>query len=147
MSARLSVGYGRQHLDWSAVTGLGLAVVATLAVSPAGVFDVPSEEKVELYEVLVDQVGSETWLRFRFLVPSIARIGGTATFEEIEQDFEYLCREVALPYMAAYALEADVVVVSLLDRPVAFGSADAQATQFIDTFRVTTGACEWEGSW
>lgn len=106
--------------------------------------ELPSGQRVELFEVLIDEVGAETWTRFRFLAPAIARVGGTVQFDDVEGDFEYLCQTTALPYLADYAITSQVVVVALLDRPVAFGTADAEATQFIEAFRVTSGACEWE---
>lgn len=105
----------------------------------------PSGVPMELYEVLIDEVGAETWVRFRFLAPAIARSGGSANFEDVETDFEFLCQDVALPYLRDYGITADVVVVTLLDRPVEFGTADEEATQYIDAFRVAGGLCEWEG--
>jgi hypothetical protein len=126
-----------------------LAVALGMGVGTASpaiqVSDAPSGASIDLIEVLVDEVSAETWLRFRFLAPSIARESGSVSFAQIEQDFEYLCQEVALPYLARHELEAEVVVVSLLDRPVAFGAADPEATQYIDVFRVSSGTCEWEG--
>lgn len=104
----------------------------------------PSGTTVDLYEVLIDEVGGESWLRFRFLAPQIARAGGTVSYNDLVDDFVYLCERVALPYLADYDIDASVIVVSLLDRPVDFGAADPDATQFIDAFRVTSGACEWE---
>jgi hypothetical protein len=109
------------------------------------VSEAPSGINISLFEVLVDEVSAETWLRFRFLAPSIARTTGSVTFAEIEQDFEYLCREIALPYVAHHDLDAEVVAVSILDRPIAFGTSDPEATQYIDVFRVSSGTCEWEG--
>jgi hypothetical protein len=107
----------------------------------------PSGQTVELFEVLVDQVGLESWLRFRFLAPEIGKTETDLTFAQTQSDFEVLCAEVALPYMAEFDLTADVVVVALLDRPVEFGVADPEATQFIETFRVDGGQCEAEGLW
>lgn len=122
-----------------------MTVIAFTAATALPVLDVPSGQPVELYEVLVDKVGAETWLRFRFLTPEIARDGGTITFAEAEADLEHLCAEVALPYLAEYDLAPEIVAVTLLDRPVTFGLTDPEATQFIDVFRVTSGACIWEG--
>ncbi len=109
------------------------------------VLDVPSGQPVDMHEVLTDRVGTEFWVRFRFLAPRIARDGGSIGFAEAEPDLEHLCKAVALPYLAEHALQADIVTITLLDRPVPFGVADAEATQFIDVFRVSSGACVWEG--
>lgn len=120
-----------------------VAFAAATAVLP--VLDVPSGQPIELYEVLIDEVGAETWLRFRFLAPQIARDTGSVSFVQAEPDLEYLCRQVALPYLDEYDLEADMVAINLLDRPVEFGLTDPEATQFIDLFRVSSGTCIWEG--
>ncbi|MBW4707557.1 hypothetical protein KX928_07140 [Roseobacter sp. YSTF-M11] len=119
------------------------AFTASFAVHP--VIEVPSGQPLELYEVLVDEVGAEAWVRFRFLAPDISRLGGTVSFADAEGDLAYLCAQVALPYLSEFALSADVVAVTLLDRPVEFGQSDPDATQFIDVFRVTSGSCIWEG--
>ncbi|WP_300032144.1 DUF6497 family protein [uncultured Roseobacter sp.] len=109
--------------------------------------DAPSGQPVELFEVLIDDVGGEAWLRFRFHAPQIARNGGSVSFAAAEGDFEYLCTHVALPYATEHSLVADVVSISLLDQRVAFGAADESVTQFVDAFRVTSGACIWEEPW
>ena len=107
----------------------------------------PSGQRVELFDVLVDTVGEEAWLRFRFLAPEISRDQSGSSFEVAQLDFEHLCSEVALPYLGEFDLEADVIVLSLLDRPVAFGEVDPDATQLIEAFRLRDGQCEWEGLW
>jgi len=109
--------------------------------------DLPSGRLVELFEVLIDQVGDEAWLRFRFLAPELGSEDGALSFEATQADFQYLCGTVVLPYMNEHALRADVVVLSLLDRPVPFGATDQDATQLIEAFRVDTGTCVWEGLW
>ena len=53
-----------------------LAAALILAATSALAVDVPSGQPVDLQEVLVDQMGDETWLRFRFIAPQIARNGG-----------------------------------------------------------------------
>lgn len=111
---------------------------------PVRAIDVPSGQPVELWEVLVDQVGAQTWVRFRFLAPEISKDTGVTSFELVEGDFAALCMDVALPYMADHELPADVVVISMLDRAVEFGQTDPDATQFIDAFRPEGGACVLE---
>jgi hypothetical protein len=123
-----------------------VALFAALAFAgfPVKAVDVPSGQPVELWEVLVDRVGEQTWLRFRFLTPEIAKSTGTVSFDTVEGDFEVLCTQVALPYIAEHALPADVVVISMLDRAVEFGQSDAEATQYIDAFRPDGATCVWE---
>ncbi|MFK7763061.1 MAG: DUF6497 family protein [Roseobacter sp.] len=108
---------------------------------------VPSGQPVELFEVLIDEVGAEAWLRFRFLAPSIGKASGKLTFVEAQDDFEHLCQAVALPYLVEFDLSADVVVIALLDRLVVFGEADPEATQYIEAFHVAEGDCVQEGEW
>ena len=86
-------------------------------------------------------------MRFRFLAPEISRDQSGSSFEVAQLDFEHLCSEVSLPYLGKFDLEADVIVLSLLDRPVAFGEVDPDATQLIEAFRLRDGQCEWEGLW
>ena len=111
---------------------------------PATAQSVPSGQDLTLSEVLIDDVGGEAWLRFRFLAPQIARATGTVTYTDAEGDFAHLCDAVARPYLADHALAADVVVITLMDRTVPFGQADPDATQFIEAFRITGDACVWE---
>ena len=105
---------------------------------------VPSLQTVELFEVLIDKVGTEDWLRFRFLAPGIGKGADELSFADVEADMAHLCETVARPYMREHSLSADVVAIALLDRPVSFGQSDPEATQYIDVFRVTSGACVWE---
>jgi hypothetical protein len=120
------------------------AFTDTLPVSVRGL-SVPSGQELELYEVLIDEVGPETWVRFRFLAPMIGQGADPRSFADVEGDFERLCTSVVLPYLDEYALTADAVVVSMLSRPVAFGVSDPEATQYVEVFRVSSGTCVWEG--
>lgn len=121
-----------------------LILALMLAASPALASDLPSGQDVTLQEVLVDQLGDEVWLRFRFVAPAISRNGGTVDYEAAANDMVVLCEHTALPYMAEYALEGDVIVISLADRATEFGQADPDATQFFEAFRPVDNACIWE---
>ncbi|WP_415403709.1 DUF6497 family protein [Tateyamaria sp. SN3-11] len=112
--------------------------------TPVWAQDVPSGQSLTLSEVLIDTVGSESWLRFRFLAPQIARDGGDITWADAEADFTHLCETTARPYLAQHNLAPDVIVITLMDRAVAFGQADPNATQFIEAFRIQDDACIWE---
>ena len=105
---------------------------------------VPSGQSVTLNEGLIDEVNAESWLRFRFLAPQVARATGDITYAEAEADFAHLCETVARPYLAEFDLSPDIVVITLMDRPVPFGEADGQATQFIEAFRIDGDTCIWE---
>lgn len=115
-----------------------------LLAGPITAQDVPSGQALSLHDVLVDVVGTESWLRFRFVAPQIAREGGDVSYAQAEPDFAHLCETVARPYMTEHDLDADVIVVALMDRPVPFGQSDASATQFIEAFRIAEDACIWE---
>lgn len=119
-------------------------VALMIMTSTAAAQDLPSGQAVHLDEVLIDRVGEEDWLRFRFLTPDIARDGGTVSYAAAEQDFAVLCETVARPYISEHALRGDVIVVSLMDRPVPFGQADPDATQFFEAFRIEDGTCVWQ---
>ncbi|MEM1074484.1 MAG: DUF6497 family protein [Pseudomonadota bacterium] len=120
----------------------------TTAVSPSSAparhTAVPSGQPVVLYEVLVDRVGQEDWVRFRFLAPRISRVSGDLSFSDVEADFMHLCSSVALQYIEEFDLAADVIIVAMSDREVDFGTSDPDATQFIEAFRLARDGCVWE---
>ncbi len=121
-----------------------LLSLTLLAATPAGALEVPSGQPVALQEVLVEELGEETWLRFRFIAPDISRAGADIGYEAAAGDMIHLCEMLALPYMAEYALKGDVIVVSLADRAVEFGVPDPEATQFFEAFRPVDNSCIWE---
>ena len=108
---------------------------------------VPSGQKIELFEVLIDKVGEEDWVRFRFLAPQIGKAERGLSYQQSMADIERLCSEVALPYLQEFNLSPSVVAITLMDRPVAFGSADPDATQYIEVFQVSGKHCVLEGVW
>lgn len=118
--------------------GLGLAAGAQQVVA------VPSGQPVELSEVLVDDTPGETWVRFRFLAPQIARNGGAIGYDDAVQDMDALCRTLILPYLESFDLTPAKVVISLSDRDVPFGAADPAATQFFESYRPAGTNCIWE---
>ena len=121
-------------------------VFATLlTATPAFAIDVPSGQPIKLQEVLVDDVGGEVWLRFRFIAPEIARDGGSVNYEAAATDMFELCATLALPYITQYDLEGQIIVVSLADRTTEFGVPDPDATQFFEAFRPQGDTCIWEG--
>lgn len=122
----------------------GCVSILLVAAMPVSAQQVPSGQQVTLSEVLVDAVGSENWVRFRFIAPEIAKSGGTVSYADAEGDFQALCDEFALSYISDFDLTADVVVISLMDRPVPFGTSDPAATQFFEAFRAQTDGCVWE---
>lgn len=132
---------GARTPSWEWVRG---CIIAMCFATSATAQDVPSGQAVTLNEVLVDRVDQEAWVRFRFLTPEIARGAGAITYEQAQDDLAALCEAVARPYLVEYALGADVVVISLMDRAVPFGVSDPEATQFFETFRIQDDACVWQ---
>lgn len=118
---------------------------ALLAASPALAIDVPSGQAVTLQEVLVDTVGAETWIRFRFVVPAISTEKAGAEYETHVADMDHLCTELALPYISDYALTGDVIVISMADKQSEFGVADPDVTQYFEAYRPVDNICIWEG--
>lgn len=116
-----------------------------LSATSANALDVPSGQPITLQEVLVDSVGAQSWLRFRFVAPQIARDGGTVDYEAAAEDMAHICDSFAIAYAQEYDLTADIVVVSLADRATEFGLADPDATQFFEAYRIEDGLCIWEG--
>jgi hypothetical protein len=121
-----------------------LLACAVLMGAPASAMDVPSGQPVALQEVLVDQLGDETWLRFRFVAPQIRAGDAGLDYETVADDMAHLCTTTALPYMAEYALAGDVIVVSLADSETEFGQADPDVTQFFEAYRPVDNICIWE---
>jgi len=120
-----------------------LLLIAVPAVAQND-YSVPSGQVVTLREILIDEATGATWLRFRFLAPAIARVGGAVTPVAAAQDMDHLCREIAAPYAEAQGLTPERVVISLSDRDLAFGETNPDATQFFDVFRLEDGLCIWE---
>ncbi|WP_241525734.1 DUF6497 family protein [Pseudophaeobacter leonis] len=115
---------------------------------------VPSGQRVLLSEVLLDESPGALWARFRFVAPEIRRsdaveaAGGTdaaaMTFERSAPDMDHLCESLALEYLRQHDLAATMVVISLSDRPVTFGTQDPDATQFFEAYRPDGDSCIWE---
>ena len=124
---------------------------AALLLVPAGVaaqavaIVVPSGQALTLAEVLADENPGELWLRFRFVAPGIASDGGDIDHDTASADLDWLCANLALPYIDSRGLKPALVIVSMSDRPVRFGVTDPQATQYFETYRPESGRCIWEG--
>lgn len=115
---------------------------------------VPSGQRVLLSEVLLDNDPGALWARFRFVAPEIRRSdagetgsaaeASTMTFERSAADMDHLCESLALEYLRQHDLAATMVVISLSDRPVTFGTQDPEATQFFEAYRPDGDTCIWE---
>lgn len=107
--------------------------------------ELPSGLDAQLQEVLLEDIGAESWVRFRFLAPEIDPAHPDAPgFAELENDFPHLCATFALAYLESYGIEADKIVISIADRVMEFGRSNPDATQYFELFRIDRGACVWE---
>jgi hypothetical protein len=121
-----------------------LLACALLLAAPVSAMDVPSGQRIALQEVLVDTLGDETRLRFRFVAPQIGVGGAGLNYDAVASDMAHLCAATALPYIAEYALSGDMIVISLADRETEFGQADPDVTQFFEAYRPVDNVCIWE---
>lgn len=120
-----------------------LIALSTLA-APAAAQEIvlPSGQTVSFVEVIIEEAPPVA--RFRFLAPEIDPAGAGRTYEEVMADFPVLCSDYALPAVKAAALDVPEIVISLADRPVAFGVATPEATQYFEPFSIADGTCIWE---
>lgn len=106
---------------------------------------VPSGQPVTLLDVITNQPGPlGLTTRFRFIAPEIAREGGSVDLETAQADMLALCQSYALPRIAGQGPQPAQIVISLSDRPVPFGEAAPDATQFFEAFALQDGTCIWE---
>lgn len=110
---------------------------------PGAPLDVPSRQKMAFLEVIwpaADETDTRI-VRFRFVAPGIAPGAGQIGFDVTEIDMAALCEAVALPAVLARAQPVDQIIISVSDRPVAFGVSDSSVTQFFDAFHQEGTTC------
>ena len=124
---------------------LGAALFATTATAAEPVtVEVPSGQPLTLAEILTDRNPGELWLRFRFVAPGISRDGGAVAADAAASDMDWLCENLALPYLGQHDLAPARIVISFSDRAVPFGQPAPDATQFFEAYRLENGRCIWE---
>lgn len=122
-----------------------LAPELPLTMAKDGAITPPSGQVVTFVETIRDASGPEgSVVRFRFLAPAIARSGGSVTVDMAQVDMQALCDGYALPRLPETDPQPAQIIISLADRPVPFGEADPEATQFFESFRPENGRCLWE---
>jgi len=132
-------------LLWCRAFALFFIVFAAAEVHATEDVHVPSGQSVVLTEVLLDDQPGETWARFRFVAPEIAREGGTVFAATAMADMDHLCSYLALPYLDEFALDVGRIVISLSDRPTEFGTSEPDATQFFEEYVAGDGQCDLAG--
>lgn len=135
-------GHGKGRIARSLIVALALGAAPAMAAITEPV-PVPSERAVVLQDVIAeDAAGADVTLRFRFLAPGVVRAAADTGAEE---DMDHLCASFALPYLVALGETPDLIVISLADRPVAFGEISPEIIQFFEAYRPDGNACIWEG--
>ena len=120
------------------IRALAFALLAAPAVAQD--MPVPSGLAVSFVEVILEP--EPRFARFRFLAPDLGQPGWQT--EDIAGDFGWLCEVVALPALEQAGWDAAQVIISIADRPLAFGESVPDAVQYFEGFAVTDGTCVWE---
>lgn len=123
----------------------GLAAQSARSADIAKLEDIPlpSGQTVTWVDTVHDAPGPDgLTIRFRFIAPAIARVGGTVSIEDAQDDMQVLCDRFALPRIASTGPTPSEIIISLSDRPVTFGQPDEGATQIFDAYAIADGTCE-----
>ena len=109
------------------------------------VITVPSGQAVTLLDVITDTQGPDgLTMRFRFLAPEVAKVGGTISAEVAGKDMDALCQDYALPRVANIGPQPAQIVISMSDMDVPFGETRPEATQLFNSYSITDGTCVWD---
>lgn len=116
-----------------------LCAGALPAIAQEAPIGLPSGRVVTLHDVIEEPDA----LRFRFLEPDLAMVVDVVAYERLEADMRALCEGFALDRIEGGRPET--IVISIADRPVAFGTIDPEAAQVFERYRVEGETCVWEG--
>lgn len=127
-----------------------LALVALFGTVPAAVaetaIDLPSGRVVTFHDVVHGAPGSAgLTVRFRFLEADLRQAIDTLPYDTLEADMRALCETYALRRISNIGPQPSSVLISISDRPVAFGAQDPDVTQVFEAYRPEDDACVWEG--
>mgnify|MGYP000336100748 FL=1 len=78
--------------------------------------------------------------RFRFVLPEIAQ---GVTFEDLIDDLDFVCAQVAVPALTQAGSDVSQLVISVSAADVPFGEA-SEVVQYFQPFRRDGDACIWE---
>ncbi|AXQ94184.1 DUF6497 family protein [Cereibacter azotoformans] len=107
----------------------------------AGLIPVPSGQVVTLLDTIWNEPGpSGLTFRFRFLAPGIGS-GGGIDYDTAFADMLALCQAYVVPKIADVLPQPEQVIISFSDRPLPFGAADPEATQYFEAFSIQDGHC------
>ncbi|MDJ0821894.1 MAG: DUF6497 family protein [Paracoccaceae bacterium] len=103
---------------------------------------VPSGMPVTFHDMISDEPGDELTYRFRFVAPEIGQ--SDRGFIEVADDMQMLCTQYALPRIAEIGPPPAHIVITLMSEPTEFGVANANVTQFFESYSPQDGTCIWE---
>lgn len=112
------------------VSGICIGPVAAQELPPSGL-------PYLVHEVLIE----EGLARFRFVLDGLGTDG--RGFDEVEDDFAWLCAQMIVPALTDLP-QVTNIVLSVADREVTFGELAPEATQYFEAFRLENGSCIWE---
>ncbi|MAM62705.1 MAG: acetolactate synthase [Maritimibacter sp.] len=121
--------------------------LAALALPAVGAEEIPlpSGHSVSFNDVIWGQPGpSGLTIRFRFLDPALAERADEDGIIIATEDTEYLCEFYALERITENGPQPQQIVISISDRPVAFGEPDPDVTQIFEAYAFRDGTCIWE---
>jgi len=129
--------------------GLIAAMMLVAApAAPAASADValPSGRVAVFVDLITDHPGpAGLTFRYRFLAPGIARDDIRLDIGSVAADMDWLCSEFALKNLPATGPAPSQIIISMSDRPVEFGAATPDATQFFEAYSILDNTCVWEG--
>jgi hypothetical protein len=127
------------------MAGALAALVAVPVLAEGAGIALPSGREVAFHDAIWGEPGpAGLTVRFRFLEADLAKVVEAAPYDELEADMHYLCETYALERISNIGPQPSTVMVSISDRPVAFGEADPEVTQIFEAYAPVDGTCVWE---
>ena len=116
--------------------------VAVLAAPAAAQEGAPSGQAMVLWEILWERTATEeTQAVLRFIAPAVGAEADAPGPEAVQADMDWLCETHGRPLARLPYARTDVVVVSVMDRPVPRGATEPEATQYFGLYRIEDGGC------
>ncbi|MBT0956017.1 hypothetical protein IV417_01340 [Alphaproteobacteria bacterium KMM 3653] len=126
---------------WLALAALGAGMPAQAQELPAG--------WAQLYDVQFVAVsgGGVPALVLRYLAPEIGREGGSLSYDDVAPELDEICNGdgiLAAASVAALGQPIAEIVVTVMDRPIEWGTADPEATMFREAYLLGEEGCQWQ---
>lgn len=101
---------------------------------------VPSGQDVRFAERIYEIGPDGVTIRYRFVAPSLSE----QEFDASASDMDHLCAEFSGREEVDFSDIQHRIVVSLSEKAVAFGTTDANITQYFEVYSIEGGACHVE---